>query len=170
MTDRRSKQNPRGRRDFLGGALTGMAGGAVAVYCPASAQAAPTREGRAKLTGLVPEGAPAADSGYTPGILAEGQRLVFVSGQGPKDYDADMESQIRQTMDRIGLILKEAGASWKNVVIIRSFFVHLARDLPIYRKVRKDYLVKPYPASTAVGTTELAIPGLDIEIEAVAVI
>jgi peptidoglycan/xylan/chitin deacetylase (PgdA/CDA1 family) len=28
-------------------------------------------------------------------------------------------------------------------------------------------LVEPYPASTAVGTTELAIPGLDLEIEAV---
>ena len=32
------------------------------------------------------------------------------------------------------------------------------------------YLVAPYPASTAVGTTELAIPGLELEIEAVAVL
>jgi enamine deaminase RidA (YjgF/YER057c/UK114 family) len=30
-------------------------------------------------------------------------------------------------------------------------------------------LKQPYPASTAVGTTELAIPGLDIEIEAIAI-
>jgi enamine deaminase RidA (YjgF/YER057c/UK114 family) len=48
--------------------------------------------------------------------------------------------------------------------------VHLVRDLPIYRKVRLDYLKEPYPASTAVGTTELAIPGLEIEIEAVAIV
>ena len=95
---------------------------------------------------------------------------MFVSGQGPKDLDADMETQIRQTFDRIGLVLKEAGAGFENVVILRSFFVHLLRDLPIYRKVRQDYLVKPYPASTAVGTPELAIPGLEIEIEAVAII
>lgn len=91
--------------------------------------------------GLTPEGAPADDVGYTPGILAQGQRLVYVSGQGPEDLDANMEIQMRQTMDRIGLILKEAGASWERVVMIRAFFVHLARDLPVYRKVRKDYLV-----------------------------
>jgi enamine deaminase RidA (YjgF/YER057c/UK114 family) len=46
----------------------------------------------------------------------------------------------------------------------------MLRDLPIFRKVRQDYLVKPYPASTAVGTPELAIPGLELEIEAVAVL
>ena len=103
-------------------------------------------------------------------ILSTGQKMLFISGQGPKDYDVDMETQIRQTFDRIGILLEAAGASFANVVILRSYWVHLLRDLPIYRKVRKDYLVKPYPASTAVGTPELAIPGLELEIEAVAVI
>jgi enamine deaminase RidA (YjgF/YER057c/UK114 family) len=95
---------------------------------------------------------------------------LYISGQGPKDLDADMETQIRQTFDRIGLLLTAGGASFANVVIIRSYWVHMLRDLPIFRKVRKDYLVKPYPASTAVGTPELAIPGLELEIEAVAVL
>ncbi len=58
----------------------------------------------------------------------------------------------------------------RNVVMLRSYFIHLSRDLPIYRNVRKEFLVKPYLASTAVGVTELAIPGLEIEIEAVAVL
>ena len=123
-----------------------------------------------KRIGLDPSSAPSADSGYTPGILAEGSKVIFVSGQGPKDYDADMETQMRQTFDRIEEVLKEGGAGWENVVILRAYFVHLLRDLPAYRKVRKEYLVKPYPASTAVGTTELAIPGLEIEIEAVAIL
>ncbi len=124
----------------------------------------------AKRTGLYPEGAPAADVGYSPGILAEGQRVVFVSGQGSEDVKADMETQMRQTFERIGKILQSAGASFENVVMMRSYFVHLSRDLPVYRKVRKEFLKKPYPASTAVGTTELAIPGLDIEIEAIAIL
>ena len=81
-----------------------------------------------------------------------------------------METQVRQTFDRIGLLLEAAGAGFENVVIIRSFWVHLLRDLPIYRKVRLDYLKEPFPASTAVGTPELAIPGLELEIEAVAVL
>ena len=120
--------------------------------------------------GLYPKDAPSADVGYSPGILAEGQKLIFVSGQGPRDLKADMETQMRQTFERIGQVLKEAGGSFENVVIVRSYFVNLSRDLPIFRKVRKEFLIKPYPASSAIGTTELAIPGLQIEIEAVAVL
>lgn len=123
-----------------------------------------------KLTGLNPPDAPAADVGYTPGILAEGQRLVFISGQGPRDYKADMETQFRQTFERIQLILEQAGGTMRNLVILRAYFIHFSRDLPIYRKVRKEFLVKPYPASTAVGVTELAPAGNQIEIEAVAVL
>jgi enamine deaminase RidA (YjgF/YER057c/UK114 family) len=95
---------------------------------------------------------------------------VFVSGQGPKDLKADMETQFRQTFDRIGLVLKAGGASFADVVLLRAYFVHLSRDLAAYRKVRLEYLKEPYPASTAVGVTELAVAGLDIEIEAVAIV
>ncbi len=170
MVDDHKRHARDGRRGFLGGALAGLVGGPLVALSPESAQAAPGQKSEARLKGLHPKGAPAADVGYTPGILAEGQQLVFVSGQGPEDLDADMETQMRQTFERIGLVLEAAGASYKNIVILRSYFVHLLRDLPVYRKVRKDYLVKPYPASTAVGTPELAIPGLEIEIEAVAIV
>lgn len=155
------------RRGFVSSAVTSAAAGLMVGASASEASAS----GEAPLrNALHPEGAPAADAGYSPAILAEGRRLLFISGQGPKDLDVDMETQIRQTFDRIGLLLKEGGATWSNVVIVRSFWVHMLRDLPIFRKVRRDYLVEPYPASTAVGTTELAIPGLELEIEAVAVI
>jgi len=159
---------PNERRRFVTGTIAGLAGGALAALSAENGQAAEVKE--ATRVGLDPSAAPSADSGYTPGIMATGSTVVFVSGQGPKDYDADMETQMRQTFDRIEEVLKEAGVGWENVVILRSYFVHMHRDLPVYRKVRKDYLKKPYPASTAVGTPELAIPGLEIEIEAVAVI
>lgn len=153
------------RRAFMTGSIAGLAGGAAALAAGTAAAGEVTR------TGLDPDGAPAADSGYTPGIKAEGgQTVVFVSGQGPEDYDADMETQMRQTFDRIGKVLSEAGAGFEHVVILRSYFVDIARDLPAYRKVRKEYLKQPYPASTAVGTPALAIPGLQFEIEAVAIL
>jgi len=145
-----------------------LAAGSLAA-APAAAQGAADAPATRK-EGLYPDGAPAADVGYSPGILAEGKRVIFVSGQGPEDVKADMETQMRQTFERIGKVLEAGGASFENVVMMRSFFVHLARDLPVYRKVRKEFLKKPYPASTAVGTTELAIPGLDIEIEAIAIV
>ena len=165
MPRERKQKGPRARRTFLGGALAGLAGGSLAASSSASQAAI-----AAKRTALTPEGAPAADVGYSPGILAEGQRVVFVSGQGPEDINADIETQMRQTFERIGKILAAGGASFENVVMMRSYFVHMSRDLPAYRKVRKEFLKKPYPASTAVGTTELAIPGLDIEIEAIAIV
>jgi enamine deaminase RidA (YjgF/YER057c/UK114 family) len=160
---------PDDRRDFFGLALFGLAGGSLAALPVGTCQAAAAAP-EAKLQELSPKDAPAAAPGYSPGILAEGRRVVFVSGQGPKDLKADMETQIRQTFDRIGAVLKEAGASFQNVALLRAYFVHLKRDLPIYRKVRMDYLVRPYPASTAVGVPELAIPGLEVEIEAVAIV
>ena len=154
------------RRKFLAAGLLGLAGGLPTVLNAAESATAPAR----KIKGLNPPDAPAADVGYTPGILVEGQRLVFVSGQGPIDYKADMETQFRQTFERIKVILEQAGGSMKNIVILRAYFVHFSRDLPVYRKVRKEYLVQPYPASTAVGVTELAPAGNQIEIEAVAVL
>ncbi|MBI4625642.1 MAG: hypothetical protein HY736_20780 [Verrucomicrobia bacterium] len=165
------RNNPQGaaRRKFLGVTLLGGACGSLAALPATSAGGAESRS-TAELTGLSPDGVPVADVGYTPGILADGKRLIFVSGQGPRDFNADMETQMRQTFENIGRILESAGASMKNIVMLRFYFVHLSRDLPIYRKIRKEYLSKPYPASTGVGVTELAAPGLQIEIEAVAVL
>lgn len=170
MTERANKTMLPVRRDLIGATLLGAAGGVLSGQL-SSANATESGKSQAPvLKALRPAGAPSADAGYSPAILATGGQLLFISGQGPEDYNADMETQIRQTFDRIGLLLEAAGGSFANVVILRSYWVHMLRDLPIYRKVRRDYLVEPYPASTAVGTPELAIPGLELEIEAVAVI
>ena len=155
------------RRDLLRGAAFAAAGG---LMIERTADAADPQAGTAKREALRPAGAPAADVGYSPAIVAQGQRLVFISGQGPNDIKADMETQIRQTLDKIGILLKAAGGSFANVVMVRTYWIHLRRDLPIFRKVRREYLVEPYPASTAVGTPELATEGLELEIEAVAVV
>ena len=168
MTDQQ-KATP--RRELFGAALAGATGGIVAAsMIPSVATAQDAGGAQPRRKALHPPGAPAADSGYSPAVLGTGQQMLFISGQGPEDLTADMETQVRQTFDRIGLLLESAGATFANVVILRSYWVHMLRDLPIYRKVRKDYLVKPYPASTAVGTPELAIPGLELEIEAVALL
>ena len=152
------------RRAFLAGTLAGIAGVTAASVASADSQS------KEKRTGLSPAGAPAADSGYTPGVLIEGSRLIFVSGQGPRDRTANMENQMRQTLEAIGKVLEAGGATMKDIVSLRCYFVNIARDLPIFRKVRKEYLSKPYPAATAVGVTALSMPNLQIEIEAVAVV
>lgn len=172
MKTTKARKQSQGRREFLVAGLLGLAAGIPAIAKSAEVPKATVvrTQTTVKIKGLNPPDAPAADVGYTPGILAEGQRLVFVSGQGPRDYGADMETQFRQTFERIKVILEQAGGSMRNIVILRAYLVHFNRDLPVYRKVRREFLEKPYPASTAVGVTELAPEGNQIEIEAVAVL
>jgi enamine deaminase RidA (YjgF/YER057c/UK114 family) len=167
MRNRSQSDATRARRNLLKTAGLAAAGG---LLFDQFANAADTSSNDIDRKAVRAEGAPAADVGYSAAILAKGQRILMISGQGPKDRNADMESQIRQTFDKIGLLLKAAGASFANVVMVRSYWVHLQRDLAVFRKVRRDYLVEPYPASTAVGTTELATPGLQLEIEVVALL
>jgi len=81
-----------------------------------------------------------------------------------------MTTQIRQTFEQIKAILADAGGTIQNVVMLRSYFLNMARDLPAFREVRQEFLVEPYPAATVVGVTELAVPGLQVEIEAIAVL
>ena len=119
---------------------------------------------------IAPTSAATAALHYSPAILVEGQRLPFISGQSPQDLYADPDTQIRETFKQIAAILVEAGASWKNVVMVRAYFLDMARDLPAFRKIRQDFLVEPFPAATVVGVTELAVPNLQVEIEAVAVL
>jgi len=53
----------------------------------------------------------------------------------------DGETQFRQTFERIKLILEHAGGSMRNIVMLRAYFVQFSPDLPVYRRVRKEYLV-----------------------------
>jgi enamine deaminase RidA (YjgF/YER057c/UK114 family) len=167
MNDQPESGKNLGRRDLLRTATLAAAGGLLATQIANADDAAPIAPNRQALRA---EGAPAADIGYSPAILAEGKKVLMVSGQGPKDKSADMETQIRQTLDKIGSLLKAGGASWANVVMVRHYWLHLQRDLPVFRKVRTEYFVKPYPASTGIGVSELATPDLQLEIEVVAVV
>ena len=122
------------------------------------------------ISGIAPAGAPAAAAGYSPGIVAQGERTLFISGQVPDDLSAGIEAQVREIFAKIGKVLHAAGGSFANVAMIRYYMADIARDLPVLRKVRLEFLKEPYPASTCVGVTALAIPGLQIEIEATAVL
>ena len=156
------------RRHFLGVSLAGVIGGTWLAFGRRDTLA--SEDSGHPFRGLHPDGAPAADAGYSPGIAAQPGKIVFVSGQGPKDLNASMETQMHQTFQRIGRVLEEGGASFAHIVMMRSYFVNIERDLPIFRKVRREYLLAPYPASSAVGVPALAIQGLEIEIEAQAIV
>ena len=121
----------------------------------------------AKIQPVFPDEVVAVSS-YTPAVLVEGGRALYISGQVPADPTADMETQIREVFKRIGRTLEAAGGTFENLVMVRAYFVNMARDLATFRRVRTEFLQEPYPASTLVGVTSLAVANVEIEVEAVA--
>lgn len=123
-----------------------------------------------KIEAVHPVTASTASPSYSPAVRAEGRQLVFISGQGPRNLNADMKTQIREAFEQIQALVESAGGTMGNITMVRAYFLKLGRDLETFRQVRQEFLKPPYPASTVVGVTELAVDGLEFEIEAVAVL
>ena len=119
------------RRTFITASLLGMAG--VSALGDNFAT-------KTKITGITPEGAPPAN-GYTHGIAAEGGgKIIFVPTADRADRKADMETQIRQTLENVAKVVeKPPMGTMKDVVILRAYFLNIQRDLITYRKVRKEF-------------------------------
>jgi enamine deaminase RidA (YjgF/YER057c/UK114 family) len=103
------------------------------------------------------------------------EALVFLAGQGPVSADGelvggdDFEVQVRQTFENVRTVLEEAGASPSSLVKLTVYLTDIGR-LRDFGRVRGEFLPGPPPASTAVEVTALALPGMMVEVEGVAVV
>lgn len=106
-----------------------------------------------------------------PAALRVGSTLRLSGHTGETadgSFSADAESQIRQAFCNVGLTLAEAGAGWSDVVEINSYHVGLIGQAESVLRIATEFLEDPYPAWTAVGVTELILPGAAVEISCVA--
>ena len=76
----------------------------------------------------------------------------------------DPETQFTRAFEQIADLLKEAGASFADITEIPTFHVDLSKHIGTFVKVKDQFVKEPYPAWTAVGTPELAIPGGLVEV------
>lgn len=99
--------------------------------------------------------------------------MIWVSGQVGIDASMtpgkDIEEQAHLAFKALRSILEAAGASLADVVELMTFHTELQADMQAFARVKDQYFPDCYPSWTAVGTTELALPGLRVEIRAVAV-
>jgi enamine deaminase RidA (YjgF/YER057c/UK114 family) len=107
---------------------------------------------------------------YSPGVLAGG--LLFIAGQVGTDDDhraiADPEQQYVAAFENVGLVLKEAGATFADVVDLTTFHTTL-ESFQLFAEVKSRFFTSaPYPAWTAIEISALALPGLLVEIKAIA--
>ncbi len=114
---------------------------------------------------------------YTPVVTVSGGRTIYVSGQVPQDAEGelvgrgDLAAQAEQVYRNLELALKDAGASFGDVVKINVYVVGYKTEYrPLLNAVRSRYVSRDNPpASTLIGVQALAREGFLIEIEAVAV-
>lgn len=80
----------------------------------------------------------------------------------------DPQAQFATAFEALRAILFEAGATLADIVELTSYHVDMTSHMPTFMQVRDRYLAEPYPAWTAIGVTELIVPGSLVELRAVA--
>jgi 2-iminobutanoate/2-iminopropanoate deaminase len=101
--------------------------------------------------------------------------LLFVSGCVPVDADGslvgegDLEAQARKVMENMKSVLEASGSSFSHVLKTTVFMTEIGRrEIP--DAIRREYFGDHRPASTILEVSALTGEGIEIEIEAIAVI
>jgi enamine deaminase RidA (YjgF/YER057c/UK114 family) len=126
---------------------------------------------------LQPSGWP-RPRGYANGVAAEGGTLVFVAGQIGWDAtgsfpSSDLAGQVRQALENMVAVLREAGGRPEHVVRMTWYVVdreeYLARAAEI-GSVYREAMGRHFPAMSAVEVSALMEAEAKVEIEATAVV
>jgi 2-iminobutanoate/2-iminopropanoate deaminase len=116
-----------------------------------------------------PEFAPAAGAAapmFSPAILVDG--TLYISGQvganlKTHEVPADFDAEVKLVLDNIGILLKAAGMTYKDVVSVQIYLTDMdlfARMNAVYGKV----FTGQRPSRTTVGVTKLALAKAHIEV------
>ncbi len=114
--------------------------------------------------------------GYAQIASAGPGRLVAISGQVAVRADgtpppATLAEQTEVVVANLGHALAAAGGSVDNLLSVRAFVVDLTPErVDQAMAIVRGFLGDHRPALTGVGVTALAAPGLQIEIEVLAVV
>jgi enamine deaminase RidA (YjgF/YER057c/UK114 family) len=116
--------------------------------------------------------------GYSHVVTVSGGKMIFVAGKVSADIKreivgkGDLRTQATQTYEHLKTALAAAGATMADIVKMNTYVVNLkAADFPVLLEVQaKFFLPENLPTSTLVGVQALALDGLLIEIEAIAMV
>lgn len=97
---------------------------------------------------------------FTPGILIDG--TLYVAGFSGEDAKTgvipeDFETEVKQSLDKIGVILKEANMDFKDVVSVQVYLT----DMELFERmntVYRTYFDDPRPTRSIMGIKSLIGP------------
>ncbi|OBG39631.1 MULTISPECIES: RidA family protein [Mycolicibacter] len=103
---------------------------------------------------------------YAPAVVVGDQlRCSGMIGIRPDlSVPEDPTEQITLAFENLRGLLGEVGLTFADVVEMTTYHVGLSEQIDKFIAVKDAYVSAPYPAWTAVGISELAIPGAVVEI------
>ena len=120
-----------------------------------------------------PDIAPAGPT-YSRGVKAD--NLLFISGctaRGTEAQGKGLMEQLQVTLERVTGVVKAEGGTPGHIVKITTFVTSIAEwqaNQEEQHALFARYFEEQYPANLLIEITALAEPGLDVEIEAIAVL
>ena len=99
--------------------------------------------------------------------------LLFISGVAPLDHEnkvvceGDVVGQAEYVLQTMARILAQAGGTFADVLRVTVYLIHV-EDRTRINPLRQRYFGTTRPASTLVEVSALAVPGMLVEIEAIA--
>lgn len=109
-------------------------------------------------------------AGYAPAVRVGD--LLFCAGQVGRTADLqvieDPEQQFTAAWENLRSVLAAADCSFEDVVEMTTYHVDMSQHMAVFREVKNRVFPKGLCAWTCVGVSELAHPGLLVEIKCVA--
>jgi 2-iminobutanoate/2-iminopropanoate deaminase len=113
---------------------------------------------------------------YSPAVITEGGRTVWLAGQiatvgaDGTDISGNFEAQTHRVFELMDQTLQRTGGTLANLVTM-TVFIKEPRYGDRFVEIRKDkFSGGRYPASALITVANFARPGIEIEIQAFAVI
>jgi reactive intermediate/imine deaminase len=112
---------------------------------------------------------------YAPYRISQAIRagdLIFVSGQAAIELDGSVpgggfDEQAELAFRNLQRVLEAGGSGLDRIVKVTIYLTDMG-NFPKVVELRQRWFTQPYPADTIVEVSSLALPELEIEIEAVA--
>ncbi len=121
---------------------------------------------------VVPESGKSAYKHFHFSQAVKSGGLLLCSGQIGTNPDHSVpesaEDEFRNAWQSVGEVLKEAGLGFEDIIEYTSYHVNFNKNIQAFMKARDEVLSEPWPAWTAIGITELAVPGARVEIRVIA--
>ncbi len=112
----------------------------------------------------------AQERAFSRAVTTEGGKTIWLGGQTASlPPAADFEGQVRVVVAAMDKTLKAQGGGLKDMVTM-TVFITEARNGDRFVAIRKEIFKECFPASALITVSGLAVPGLLVEVQGVAVI